>query len=86
MGLDTVELLLKIEEDFDIKLSDSEAQKILTVGELSQLISVTTSCGNSPVSVDQAFDHVAKILETDFGVKNDLITPNARIVKDLGLD
>jgi acyl carrier protein len=86
MGLDTVELVLKIEEDFDIEIPRSEAQDILTVGDLARCISNLCTGKNNRVPVDFAFERIANILEEDFGGTRRLVTPSARIVKDLGLD
>ncbi|NME71605.1 acyl carrier protein [Flammeovirga aprica] len=38
MGLDTVELLMTVEELFDIRISDKEAETIYTVGEFAQSV------------------------------------------------
>ncbi len=32
-SLDTVDIIMKFEKEFDVKISDDEAQKITTVGE-----------------------------------------------------
>lgn len=37
-SLDTVELLMSVEESFDIDISDAEAQKLSSLGELENLI------------------------------------------------
>ena len=37
-SLDTVELLMSVEETFDIDIPDSEAQKLRSLGELSDYI------------------------------------------------
>ena len=37
-SLDIVEVLLALEEEFEVEISDDEAQKIKTVGELIQFI------------------------------------------------
>jgi acyl carrier protein len=37
-SLDTVELVMAIEEDFDIEIPDEDAEKITTVGEAIQYI------------------------------------------------
>ena len=37
-SLDTVELLLYVEESFDIDISDAEAKKLSNLGELCSLI------------------------------------------------
>jgi acyl carrier protein len=38
MGLDAVEMVLEVEEDFEIKIEDHDAQKIVTVGQLHECI------------------------------------------------
>ena len=37
-SLDTVELLMNVEESFDIDISDAEAKKLSNLGELCSLI------------------------------------------------
>ena len=37
-SLDTVELLMNVEESFDIDISDAEAKKLCNLGELCSLI------------------------------------------------
>jgi len=38
MGLDTVELVMDVEETFEVKISDEAAQRIVTVGELFECV------------------------------------------------
>jgi len=38
MGLDSVELIMKVEKTFNIQIPDQEAEKILTVGDLHQVV------------------------------------------------
>lgn len=38
MGLDTVEIVLRTEETFDIDLPDAECETIVTVGDLYRLV------------------------------------------------
>jgi len=49
MGLDSVELLLEVEETFDISIPDEEACQILTVGELHQSILDKMRKKDSPI-------------------------------------
>ena len=39
MGLDTVELVMAVEEEFGLQISDAEAEKMERVGDLFQFIS-----------------------------------------------
>ncbi len=38
MGLDTVELVMEIEDAFDISIPDDQASKMLTVGDVYEFI------------------------------------------------
>ena len=38
MGIDTVEIVLRTEETFNINLPDDECEKIITVGDLYRLV------------------------------------------------
>lgn len=38
MGLDSIEILLDVENTFDIKIPDAEAQRILTIGEFHEAV------------------------------------------------
>ena len=42
-SLDTVELVMAFEEEFEIEISDSEAEKILTVGDAIKFVENSTS-------------------------------------------
>ena len=38
MGLDSIEILMKVEETFEINIPDNEAEKIITVGDFHNLV------------------------------------------------
>jgi hypothetical protein len=38
MGLDTVELVMAVEEEFDLEIPDATAEKIFTVGDLHTFV------------------------------------------------
>ncbi|MBB6521898.1 hypothetical protein [Pseudoteredinibacter isoporae] len=87
MGLDTVELVMWVEEEFDISLSDDEASVVLTVGDLAELIAnkVNEKHGKRWTYIDP-LPAVIDVLVKDYGVKREKISTASRIVDDLGLD
>jgi len=86
MGLDTVELVLQIEDEYGISISIEEASEILTVGDLVILIEKHTGDIGQPILFEAIFERVVSFLVEDYDVKKELITPSSEIVKDLGLD
>ncbi len=42
-SLDTVELIMKLEEEFDIEIPDEEAEKLTTVGKVIDYLKEKTS-------------------------------------------
>ena len=43
-SLDTVELIMKLEEEFDIEIPDEEAETLTTVGRVIEYIQSKTNC------------------------------------------
>jgi acyl carrier protein len=58
MGLDAVELVIEVEEEFEIKLDDASAEKMHTVGQLHDYI-VSKLPANSPWATAQAGQTIA---------------------------
>jgi hypothetical protein len=86
MGLDTVELVMEIEQTFDISISDADARKLYTVGDIHRYILVARHAAGRPLVAEEAWNQVCDILEHSYGVRRSKLTPDARIVADLGLD
>lgn len=86
MGLDTIELVLQIEEEFEIQISSETAQRIETVGDLARCIEALSVKQSKPVQFNIALNRIIEMLVDDFAVDRKLINSGSRIVRDLGLD
>jgi acyl carrier protein len=87
MGLDTVELVLSVEELFGIELPDAVAEKLDTVGKLHQYIVSEHLRLNRPnINADIIFDQLRTIICYHLGVEPEVVKPEARFVQDLGAD
>jgi hypothetical protein len=76
MGLDGVELVMTIEDKFNIKISDEEACQSVTVGKLYQCVldKIGVSLGNR-CSSQQAFYILRKALKESLCVEGMVIKP-----------
>ena len=87
MGLDTVEFILEVEDEFSIRIPDSEATNIRTVGELAQfVVKLVTEEYAIDLSYENVFEKLKEILVNKYAVDQEIITPNAQFVRDLRLD
>jgi acyl carrier protein len=90
MGLDTVELVMTIEEEFGMKIPNEEAAKLETVGELSSYVQRRLE-GDRGRPLDGAervavWERVKAIVVEQLGVDPERVTEDANIVLDLGAD
>ena len=83
MGLDSVELIMAVEEAFGIEIANAEAETIVTVGDLLQIV-----LHHLPESErsETVWPRLREVIIEDTGVKPDLVTLDAEIVRDLGID
>jgi acyl carrier protein len=90
MGLDTVELVMEIEEAFDISIPDDRASKMLTVGDVYEFIleKTTDATLQSSASLTAAdvWNSLQLIVAEQLGVDRSIVVPHARFVQDLGAD
>lgn len=87
MGLETVELVMSIEEKYGLDIKDEETEKLLTVQSLCDYI---LDHGFPEEEKDsksgEVFDFVCQILIEQFHVPREDIKLESRFVDDLGLD
>jgi acyl carrier protein len=87
MGLDTVELVMAVENHFHIEIPDKDASQIYTVGELHAfIVNALARAGRTDVGHQQAYDDLRNIICSQLRVDPRLVRPEARIVKDFGID
>jgi acyl carrier protein len=83
MGLDTVELVIGIEEAFGITIADRDAEKILTVGDAYRYgIQRVQHADFAPCRSSVMFYRLRRALIGTFGVRRDRVRPTA-VVEEL---
>jgi hypothetical protein len=87
MGLDTVELVLAVEDVFQIEIPDATASGLYTVGELHEFIVAELIRLERPdVNPDIVFDLLRNVICIQLGVRWEEVVPTARFVQDLRAD
>ncbi len=87
MGLDSVELVIGSEQEFEIQISDDDAEKVRTVQHLLELvIRLAKEQNHVDLDHDETFTKIVDIVSEQLGVKRDKVIPEARFVEDLNMD
>ena len=87
MGLDSVEIILAVEEEFGLEIPDAEAARMITVGDLHAFVVVELRrLGRPDVDADAIFERLRGIICREVGIQPDAVVLTARFVKDLGVD
>ncbi len=88
MGLNTVEIVLWAEKEFELQLPDEEVSQIYTVGEFSDYLhrKLRTKHGFKPcASNEHIFNKIKAILIKDYAVSEYKIIKDAKFIDDLNL-
>jgi acyl carrier protein len=83
MGLDTVELIMAIEEAFDFKIPNHDAEKLSTVGSIYAYVREHAPGAASRTDLWEA---VLDLIQEQTAVERARLVPDAHIVRDLGID
>lgn len=84
MELDTVELIVAIEEEFEISIPDDETARLARVGDIfSYVVKAKEMSENEK---DATWEKVKKVVIEKLGVEPNQVTKEAHIVYDLDAD
>lgn len=87
MGLDSVELVMKVEEHFDITIPDEDASTLVTVGMLhTWVVNELQRLRRPNVEPTAVFYKLRDLICRQLGVKAERVVPEARFVQDLHID
>jgi len=86
MGLDSVELLMAVEVEFALKITDGDAEKMLRVGDMhAAILSKLRARGENPDEAE-IWRRLRELVVEQLGVRPEEVTPTARFIDDLGVD
>ena len=84
MGLDTLELLMAVEEEFDVRIPESENSRLKVLSGWQACISeALTRKGEVPVASD-IWNRLKRVVIDQLEVRPDEVFPEADLVRDLG--
>ena len=87
MGLDSVELVMAVEEHFDLTIPDEDAATLNTVGKLNDwVVNELQRLKRTKVDSTVVFSELRQLICDQLGVTADRVVPEARFVQDLHVD
>jgi len=86
MGLDSVELVLAVEEDFRIEIPNEAAEKMLSVRHMRDFIVAELRRVGREVDADAVFALLRGIIIEQLAVKPSEVVLDAEFVRDLRID
>jgi acyl carrier protein len=86
MGLDTVELVMAIEEEFSIEIPNADSARLGVLGDLSDyVVAALRQRGETPDEA-QVWERLSALVVAQLGVRPEEVTRSAHVVKDLHAD
>ena len=81
MGLDSVELVLEVEEKFGIRIKDEDATKIITVGDLYKLVlrELNKLYGSADCPAQRMFYMLRKTITQELALPRSAVRPSAQL-------
>jgi acyl carrier protein len=87
MGLDSVELVIAIEEEFGVDIPDKEAETMVTVGDVFEWLKVRIA-SSEPIAclTQKVFYKLRRALIENYGLERQVIEPGTRLTDLLPLN
>ncbi len=85
MGLDLIEMTMRVEEEFEITIPDKAAEKIKTPGQLVQYLMGRPEVGEK-WSRDYVHLSVWMIIEDELTINKEDFNDDSRFIEDMGAD
>ena len=86
MGLDSVELVMAIEDEFGIEIPNTDAPQLFVLGAMHDfIVRALRQRGDTPDEV-QVWERLRAVVVEQLGVRPDEVTRSAHIVYDLRAD
>ncbi len=88
MGVEIVELVMAVEEEFDVDLPNSALEHVETAGELFALVRLHLARRDpqAPDAPEEIWRRLVEVVVHETGVDRGRIVPDAAFVGDLRLD
>ena len=83
MGLELVELVMAVEEEFTIEISAEDGGSMVTVGDLFEHIVREVASSGRSIGRDVLWARYEDVVVEQLGVRRKDVTPEAEFVRDL---
>jgi acyl carrier protein len=87
MGLDSVELVMAVEQHFGVSIPDSDASTLVTVGKLhAWVVNELLRLNRPDVEAGVVFEQLRELVCDQLRIAPERVVPEARFVQDLHMD
>jgi hypothetical protein len=86
VGLDTVELLMAIEDEFGITVPNDVAPLLVRLSDLHAFAIRALAERGEAVDADRVWERLKRVVVKECGVREVQVVPEAHLNYDLGLD